>query len=782
MTVKAFRAARSLATLVLVLLLLFTCLATAWTYRLWRAYEARRFAVAATRADQATTQQMRAYIATLAGIRGIYATGNRVTLRAFRDLIASMDLPRRYPGIQGIGVCPWVPAAQVRAFEAEAARLGRPGIHLWPVLPGQPAVPVMFLEPLDWRNRRAIGYNMNSEPVRRAAIRRAAETGQPAMTGKVTLVQETHQAPQPGFLIYTPVYRHDQPTRTPAERLANLLGFVYSPLRANDLFRGLLSGLNDPWLQLEIFDGRTTAPDHLLYVHQALKPGSEPTRYTTTFTTTIAGHVWTCRCTAAPAFLGPWWQWPPVLVAVTGGLFSLLLFGLTWVQMRGREDAERLTADLQQAEGEREAALLGEQLARQSAERAERTERFLATASRLLGASLDLRQSLPAVAALAVPEIADACLILTDAAGQPRLAALAHQDPLWNQGLQQAWKADERVVGQGTAEIGPLHAGTRRTAHGTNAEVLGQLLGIPDHLPVWQDLGATAGISAPMQARGQIIGSLVLLRTGPGKALTPEDQVLVEDLAQRVALAIDNANLYREAQAAVAARDEFVSIASHEFKTPLSALKLAIFAMQNCQKAPQSATISMQTLIGMTERQVDLLSKLVNELLDISRLSAGRLNLEPEELDLAAVVQSVVARLDGELQRSGSPLHLRLEPVTGIWDRFRLEQVVTNLLTNAIKYGLGRPIELIVRRQDDTAVLQVCDQGIGIAPTKIERIFAKFERAVSSRHFGGLGLGLFIVRQILDAMGGTIQVTSRPQEGSTFTVTLPVHMPLAQAA
>ncbi|HET6582361.1 MAG TPA: HAMP domain-containing sensor histidine kinase, partial [Nannocystaceae bacterium] len=168
------------------------------------------------------------------------------------------------------------------------------------------------------------------------------------------------------------------------------------------------------------------------------------------------------------------------------------------------------------------------------------------------------------------------------------------------------------------------------------------------------------------------------------------------------------------------------------------------------------------------------LERLIAELLDVARLTARRLELEVEELDLAELVRGVVAGMSEVASRTGSQLHCEVpQSVIGSWDRFRIEQVVGNLVTNALKYGLGKPVIVRLRTEGEIAVLEVQDRGIGIDPAQHARIFERFERAVSERHYGGLGLGLWISRQIIDACAGTIEVESTPAVGSLFRVRLP---------
>ncbi|HXN83074.1 MAG TPA: HAMP domain-containing sensor histidine kinase, partial [Myxococcales bacterium] len=167
--------------------------------------------------------------------------------------------------------------------------------------------------------------------------------------------------------------------------------------------------------------------------------------------------------------------------------------------------------------------------------------------------------------------------------------------------------------------------------------------------------------------------------------------------------------------------------------------------------------------------------RLINELLDVSRIVSGKVLLDLEDVDLAALAQEVADRFGEELARAGCTLRFEAgENVVGHWDRARLDQVLTNLLGNAIKYGKGSALELTVGRLGSEAWLSVRDHGIGIAPEHQARIFGRFERAVSERHYGGLGLGLWIAREVVDSLGGSIRCESGLGQGSTFTVVLPL--------
>jgi len=230
-----------------------------------------------------------------------------------------------------------------------------------------------------------------------------------------------------------------------------------------------------------------------------------------------------------------------------------------------------------------------------------------------------------------------------------------------------------------------------------------------------------------------------------------------------------------ELRESVRIRDEFLQIAGHELKTPLTPLALKLGSLMRKAKAASGPDSDFVTHLESAGRQVTRLTELVNGLLDVSRLTQGRLKLEPKPTSLDQLVREVSDQFTLQAERAHSPLKLELQSgVIGLWDSARLEQVVANLLTNAIKYGAGHPVEVRVDAGDDQARLVVKDHGIGIPQEGLRRIFGKFERAVSDRNYGGLGLGLFIAKQIVDAHRGSITVESQPGKGATFTVELPL--------
>jgi PAS domain S-box-containing protein len=270
----------------------------------------------------------------------------------------------------------------------------------------------------------------------------------------------------------------------------------------------------------------------------------------------------------------------------------------------------------------------------------------------------------------------------------------------------------------------------------------------------------------------------------------PEGTVIeLRETSEQKRRAAERERLLAELQQAVRVRDDFLSVASHELKTPLTSLGLKLHAWARGARDGRPPTPEgLVQDVEMMRRQVRRLTDLVNDLLDVSRIGSGRFALQPEEVELAALVREMAARFEQDAARAGCALEVHADaPVLGSWDRLRLEQVLANLLSNALKYGAGKPVQVrleagVGEAGAGEARLSVRDAGIGIAPEAAARIFGKFERAVSERHYGGLGLGLYITRQLVDAMGGRITVESRPGEGARFEVVLPLVPPVPAPA
>jgi len=244
-------------------------------------------------------------------------------------------------------------------------------------------------------------------------------------------------------------------------------------------------------------------------------------------------------------------------------------------------------------------------------------------------------------------------------------------------------------------------------------------------------------------------------------------------------VAEQRARLLEDRRQAVAARDQFLAVVAHELRTPLATLTLLVDCLitplhPHSPTEPGDVVVQKRQLV-MLKRQVDRLTTLVVEMLDVSRITGGGLQLSLGPVDLRDIVRHVLDRFDLEIQRRHVTLMVNApDPARGIWDAARIDQVITNLISNALKYGAGRPIEVSVRVEASQAVVVVRDHGIGIPDEEQSKIFGPFPPVLAATHHAGLGLSLWMAQQIVQASGGRIKVDSRPEQGSTFTVELPL--------
>jgi signal transduction histidine kinase len=288
------------------------------------------------------------------------------------------------------------------------------------------------------------------------------------------------------------------------------------------------------------------------------------------------------------------------------------------------------------------------------------------------------------------------------------------------------------------------------------------------------ELQPEARMTVPLLTRERTMGTITFVLAESGRHYTLDDLALAEDLARRAALAIESARLYREAQEALAARDEFLSVAAHELKTPITSVRG--FAQLTLRALDQAGAVDHQRLreaLAVVNSQSDKLARLVSQLLDVSRIQSGRLALQCQDADLSQLVAEVVSNVQRQSERHRLLLDAPAE--LAIWvDPLRIEQVLTNLLDNAIKFSPeGGPIEINVDcAESGTARLVVRDHGIGVPPEHRGQIFERFYQA-AVKHAAGIGLGLYISRQIVELHGGQIAAEFPPDGGTRFVVTLP---------
>lgn len=303
----------------------------------------------------------------------------------------------------------------------------------------------------------------------------------------------------------------------------------------------------------------------------------------------------------------------------------------------------------------------------------------------------------------------------------------------------------------------------------------GRLRRLAVHDRLDADVPDAHAVVLPLAIRETTLGQLTLVSAGGARPMI--DEGLAGELAARAAVALQNAILYRRAEAAIAVRSEFIQIAAHELRTPLTPLSLQVETLlRSSRDAGADAPVArFEADIEATGRYVQRLTSLVDRLLDVSDLGLGVPRLTRESVDLAALATEIAARYADHAREAGATLDIRVPgPVRGAWDRRRLGQVLGHLLSNAIKFGASKPIVVTVDADGERARIAVRDHGPGIGPADRARIFERFERGVSFRRHGGFGVGLWMAREIVRAHGGALTVASEPGEGATFTVDLPI--------
>ncbi len=457
---------------------------------------------------------------------------------------------------------------------------------------------------------------------------------------------------------------------------------------------------------------------------------------------------------------------------------------LSRVDTDGDELVTAVVRDVSRRDGEDERTERGRaEMARMQAEEMGRRASFLAEASRVLAASLDYEATLRSVARVAIPYLADYVLVdVLEAPGRLRRLAAAHFDPVVEERLA-SLAPPAPAAGAASAVDGVLDHGEPTLVRDVSEEWLAARGRDAEHLGVGTGTQPTSLMLVPLRARGRTLGVVSFAVANGNRHYTLADLTVAEDLAQRAALAADNARLYREAQDASRAKDEFLAVLSHELRTPLTPVLGWVRMLRSGTLAPEATERALDTV----ERNTRLQAQLVEDLLDVSRIIAGKLSLDLRPVPLAPIIDAVVESTAAAAAAKSIAVNRQIEedlPRISA-DANRLQQVVANLLSNAVKFTpQGGRVDVAVRRAGDSVCLTVADTGDGLAPDVAPHIFDRFRQADSTitRQYGGLGLGLSIVRHIVERHGGSVQATSEGVgRGTTFTVTLPIGGPVSDA-
>ena len=489
--------------------------------------------------------------------------------KIFNGYLRDTELMDRYPGMQGLAFIKRLTAHQIEAHLRER-RKEDSGYKIWPQSEASEVTSIVYIAPDNWRNRRALGYDMMTDPIRRRAMEKARDSGKPSLSERLILKQEVGAYPQAGFILYVPLYGQHNPETT-EERRKHLEGYITSPFRIRDLIDAIFTG-RKILLDFEIYEGGKTSKESLLYDHKSNRGSGQkpPVSRALKQVLKFNKNSYDFYFYPGPGFDGKAYRYLSFLVAFLGSLITLLLMRIIYITRKQVEFNKR----------------------------------------------------------------------------------------------------------------------------------------------------------------------------------------------------------------ALIQKDEFLSIASHELKTPITSLQLQLeMVLRKVQpelgKVPSPE--SLHKALKNSIRQVFQINKLIDELLEITRIEKGKLTFNFEEVNFSALLKDIFEVHAEQVSTAGNLIEFQMtDNLWTVCDRFRIEQVVTNLLTNALKYGNGSLITVSLYQKESDLVFSIQDRGFGISPQFQAKIFERFERAELTRSISGLGLGLYISKQIITAHGGTIHVNSQEGSGAEFVVQLPI--------
>ena len=672
----------------------------------------QQFQMLGEKVTEAIRKRLRDHEQILLGGAGLFDAVENVSREQWRTYVERLLLPDRYPGIQGVGFSQAIPQAERDAHVARMRAQGYPDYDIHP--PGQRELytSIVYLEPFLRRNLAAFGYDMYSEPTRRRAMQRAAQLGETSITGKVTLLQETHGKVQAGVLLYVPVYRPSAPLTTPEQRMQALRGFVYSPYRVEDLMRGILRAADLP-LALHIYASPGEEPEHLLYASsEAPEPGSA--RFSQLQQLELYGQTWTLRMDSRPEFDERFHSNEALVFGLGLGL-SLLVFFLTSSlalrHSRAQALANEMTRHIRQSKH-------------------------------------DLRLSEERLS----------------------LALKGSNDGLWDLDLEagsmfaspRAWE----MLGYRPNE---LTCDLKLWERLTVAEDLAQqkarlaqtMLSNVDHFTTELRLQHKHGHVVPVLLRGHI-------------------QRDPQGMAQRISGTLMDLT---ERKRVEQMKNDFVSTVSHELRTPLTSISGALGLIVG--GALGAAPPAMQQMLEIAYRNSLRLGHLINDLLDMEKIAAGKMSFELREHSLGDLLEESLASNQALCEQHGVCCTLEHPTDVLVWvDGLRLQQVLGNFLSNAVKFTPeGGEIRLHSSLRGTKVRISVTDQGPGIPEAFRSRVFEKFAQADASdsRQKSGTGLGLAITKELIERMGGTVGFDCVPGQGTTFWCELPIQIPPAES-
>lgn len=680
-----------------------------------------KFDASADAIRESIVQRLDDYEALLLGGRGLFAASKSVERDEWHAYVERLQVSERYPGVQGMGfsvrVAPDQKDEHIRAVRAE----GYPEYTIRPATERNEYTAIVYLEPFSGRNLRAFGFDMFTEPTRRAAMERARDTNLPAASGKVKLVQETNDDVQAGFLLYVPVYKNGAPTETVSERRDALLGFVYSPFRANDLIDAVVApgGKIQQEINFDIYDGDAATAETQLYRYEHLLPPLSQ-GYTPLFTKQehieFSGRSWQVNFSSRPAFDAANYRSEPLYILFAGVVLSIFLFTsirrFTETRDRALELAREITASLHAS-----------------------TERLKVSEQRF------------------------------------DLAVRGSHDGIWDWDVRSNSvyysSRFKELIDHIDSEISNSFDEWQKRLH--PADVERTLEKIRRHFDLHEPfdvefrLRTRDGEWRWFRARGQAVWD------SEGKPI-------------RMAGSLTDISEHKKVERM---KSEFVATVSHELRTPLTAIRgsLGLISGGALGGLPDKASELIALAARNSERLLHLINDILDvEKIESGRLefkherlAVGSLLRQSIEINAPYAAQYGVSL---RLLVDNEALVVQVDP-------HRFLQVMDNLLSNAIKFSpKAGSVEIRCAAQGARVRVSVVDKGPGIPDEFRSRIFQKFSQADSSstRQKAGTGLGLNISKALVERLGGQLEFTSIVGEGSTFFFELPIALDVSRTA
>lgn len=719
-----------------VIVLVFSLLVT---FTAWRVISVNEHKAAQLRFDfykqsflTKLTGQMKEYQQALRGAAGLFYASDEVSRSDWKHYVDTLDITKSYPGIQGMGFALHVPSAQKTSHVAKVKNEGL-DYDIYPAGEREIYTPVLYLEPFDWRNQRALGFDLWSDKNHQEAMTRARDTGNMAVTHKLILSQETLDDTQVGFMMFAPVYKKGAKIETTDDRQKQIYGYVYSPFRMKNLMDAITS-VSGNYLEVEVFDGKEAADFASMYRSNPKEKSSAANDFVEVIPVKVGEHDWTVVVKPGAAFDEYVRERESTYTLVSGIVISFLLFTVAWSLSTSRQRAiklaDKMTGDLRISE-----------------------ERY---ALAMAGSNDGLWDW----------NILDDILYLS-----PRFKKLLGYK---NDDFENSRKNLEKHIHPDDFE--------------KSASAISQH--ISKHIPL------------DIECRLRLKNNEYNWFRIKGQAIWDEHNTALRmagslsDINDRKLAAIYLQNQKQELEVANKYKSEFLANMSHELRTPLNSIMVLSSLLSDDREKTMNQKQREQA--GIIYRSGAELLDLISEILDLSKIEAGKMEINLEKLSIEDFSQELRMIFEPVSADRGQTFEVVIDknvPEKIVTDHKRIYQVVKNLASNAIKFTQkgGTTVRFFIPGKisgindfldpHDTLAISVEDTGIGIPKDKFSLIFEAFKQVdgTTSRKHGGTGLGLTISREILSLLKGGITVESKEGKGSKFTVYIPMNSNVEEA-